>query len=225
MSTQTIAVRNEEESLPPLIPARPARYARFGSFLIDTQREELYRDGQRTRVQAKIYKALSVLVIRAGEIVTREEVRQHVWPETPLSSIDANVNTAMNKLRQLLGDSSEKPIYVETIPRRGYCFIAPVQFSDIREVAAVQRREVAVNVERIPLVSRIFRGIRGMANPLPLVGLLVAAMVLGALLMLAWSFVLTRNRQVSAPEEKEVVTLACGGSGATHNSECASLSS
>jgi DNA-binding winged helix-turn-helix (wHTH) protein len=225
VSTQTIAVRNEQVSLAPLIPAWPARYARFGSFLMDTQREELYRDGHRTRVQAKIYKALSVLVIRPGEIVTREEVRQHVWPETPLSSIDANVNTAMNKLRQLLGDSSEKPTYVETIPRRGYCFIAPVQFSDSREVAAVQRREVALNVERIPLASRIFRGIRGMANPLPLVGLLVAAMVLGALLMLAWSFVLTRNRQVSAPEEKEVVTLACGESGATHNSECASLSS
>jgi DNA-binding winged helix-turn-helix (wHTH) protein len=223
VSTQPLAIQNDQISINESSPNWPARYARFGSFLIDTQREELYREGQRVRVQAKIFKALSVLVVRPGEIVTREEVRQRVWAEAPLSSIDANVNTAMNKLRQLLGDSSEKPTYIETIPRRGYCFIAPVQFSEARELATVQRREIAADAERIPWASRIFGSVRGIANPLPLIGLVIAAIVLGALLMLAWSFVLTRNQQVSAPAEKEIVTRACSESGVTRISECASL--
>jgi DNA-binding winged helix-turn-helix (wHTH) protein len=63
--------------------------------------------------------------------VTREEVRRQLWPDTFLANLDANVNTTINKLRQVLGDSPENPVYVETIPRRGYSFIASVEFSSV----------------------------------------------------------------------------------------------
>src|ERR1700704_720075 len=108
----------------------PARYAHFGLFLADFERAELYQNGQRVKVQAKLFQALVLLLRRAGDVVTREEVRRQLWPETFLANLDANVNTTMNKLRQVLGDSPESPVYIETIPRRGYNFIAKVEFSN-----------------------------------------------------------------------------------------------
>src|SRR6266481_5133154 len=112
-------------------PAFAARYASFGMFLADLEREELYQDGQRVKVQAKLLQALLLLLSHAGEVVTREEVRRQLWPDTFLANLDANVNTTMNKLRQVLGDSSENPVYIETIPRRGYSFIARVEYSSV----------------------------------------------------------------------------------------------
>src|SRR5256885_749810 len=142
---------------------------------------------------------------RAGEIVTREEVRQSVWPEAPAATLDANVNTAMNKLRQLLGDSPEKPVYVETIPRRGYCFIAKVEFSD---VAPTSQGTDDTEKEKAEARDRggmrfILRYIAG--SPVRLASIVVASMVLGALMVLAWSFVNGRNQQ-GARRDAEVVS-------------------
>jgi DNA-binding winged helix-turn-helix (wHTH) protein len=108
----------------------PARYARFGNLQIDFERQELYQEGRRVKVQAKIYQALLVLLGRAGEVVTREEVRKRLWPNAVRVNFDANVNTTMNKLRLVLGDSTGYPVYIETVPRRGYSFIAAVEFQD-----------------------------------------------------------------------------------------------
>src|SRR5712692_11380408 len=82
-----------------------ARYVRFGAFQADLEREELYQDGQRVKVQAKLFQALLLLLSRAGEIVTRSEVQRQLWPDTFPANLDANVNTTMNKLRHVLGDS------------------------------------------------------------------------------------------------------------------------
>jgi DNA-binding winged helix-turn-helix (wHTH) protein len=103
------------------------RYLCFGQFQVDLQREELFKDGSRVRIPSKVFQALLALVERPGEIVTREALRARLWPDGTFVNYDANVNTTVNKLRLALGDLPGKPIYVETIPRQGYCFLGTVE--------------------------------------------------------------------------------------------------
>lgn len=106
------------------------RYARFGVFDLDLQKRELFKDGSRVRLQSKVSQALLTLLERQGELVTREELRQRLWPSEGRINYDANVNTTVNKLRLVLGDSTDQPTYIETIPRLGYSFIAKVEYCD-----------------------------------------------------------------------------------------------
>ena len=108
----------------------PARYARFGDFDLDLDRQELYRGGIRIKLQTKVFEALLVLLEAPGDVVGREGIRQKLWPEDSVVNFDANVNTTVNKLRQVLGDSPDEPVYVQTIPRKGYSFVARVEFAD-----------------------------------------------------------------------------------------------
>ena len=119
------------------------RYLCFGQFQVDLQREELFKEGSRVRIPSKVFQVLLALVERPGEIVTREALRARLWPDGTFVNYDANVNTTVNKLRLALGDSPEKPMYVETIPRRGYCFLGTVErgnellkTSDVLTIAA-----------------------------------------------------------------------------------------
>ena len=106
------------------------RYLCFGQFQVDPQREELFKEGSRVRIPSKVFQVLLALVERPGEIVTREALRARLWPDGTFVNYDANVNTTVNKLRLALGDSPEKPMYVETIPRQGYCFLGTVERGD-----------------------------------------------------------------------------------------------
>jgi DNA-binding winged helix-turn-helix (wHTH) protein len=108
-----------------------ARYVRFGPFQIDQNRQQVFRAGTRLRLQGKVYQVLIVLLQKQGEVVTREELKQALWPADTHVNYDANVNTTVNKLRQALGESTEKPAYIETIPRKGYSFISIAEFSNI----------------------------------------------------------------------------------------------
>src|SRR5882757_5651709 len=108
----------------------PARYARFGAFQLDRKRLDLTKNGARLRLPGKVCQVLVTLLERHGEIVTREELRARLWSSDTHVNFDANVNTTVNKLRQILGDSNEQSIYVQTIPRRGYSFIGTVEFLD-----------------------------------------------------------------------------------------------
>jgi len=199
MSTQpnAVAQQDSEESLQGP-PAVPARYVRFGAFLADLERGELFQNGQRVKVQAKLFQALGLLLRRAGDVVTREEVRCHLWPDTFLTNLDANVNTTMNKLRQVLGDSPESPVYIETIPRRGYSFLAAVQFSNSPNLATLEMpyqkvpTEAAVggpgalwSNERFYVFARV-------------VSLLFGGMILGALLTFVWFFSQGRYHRASS---------------------------
>jgi DNA-binding winged helix-turn-helix (wHTH) protein len=103
------------------------RYLCFGQFQVDLQREELFKEGSRVRIPSKVFQVLLALVERPGDIVTREALRARLWPDGTFVNYDTNVNTTVNKLRLALGDSPEKPMYVETIPRRGYCFLGTVE--------------------------------------------------------------------------------------------------
>ena len=99
---------------------------RFGPFELNAGEESLARNGTRVKVQDLPYRLLAMLVERPGEIVTREEVRQRLWPENTFVEFDNSLGVAIRKVRDALNDDAEAPRYVETIPRRGYRFVAPV---------------------------------------------------------------------------------------------------
>jgi len=105
------------------------RYIRFGSFQIDQQRQQVFRNGTRLKLQGKVYQVLLALIAKHGQVVTREELKHALWPSDTHVNFDANVNTTVNKLRQILGDSTDKPVYIETIPRKGYSFMLEPEFA------------------------------------------------------------------------------------------------
>ncbi len=110
------------------------RYIRFGPFQVDQQREEVTKGGSRLRLRGNRGQTADCFgrrseFMRQGEVVTREEIRAHLWPADVHVKHDANVNTHVNRLRQALGDPSE--LYVETIPGKGYCLVLRPEFADV----------------------------------------------------------------------------------------------
>jgi TolB-like protein/DNA-binding winged helix-turn-helix (wHTH) protein len=99
---------------------------RFGVYEVDLQTGELRKHGLRLRLQDKPFQILSRLLEHPGQVVTREELRKALWPADTFVDFDNSLNAAINKLREALGDSADHPRYVETLPRRGYRFIGPV---------------------------------------------------------------------------------------------------
>jgi cholera toxin transcriptional activator len=112
-------------SIPPITPA--GRTVRFAVFEVDLAAGELRKNGNRIRLQEQPFQVLVYLLDRPGEVVTRGELRQKLWPADTFVDFDHSLNTAVNKLREALGDSASSPRYVETLARRGYRFLAPVQ--------------------------------------------------------------------------------------------------
>ena len=108
-----------------------ARVVRFGTFEANLQTGELRKQGQKLRLQEQPFQVLIALLERPGELVTREELRRKLWPSDTFVDFDHSLNAAIKRLRDVLGDYAETPIFVETLARRGYRFIAPVNgFSD-----------------------------------------------------------------------------------------------
>jgi cholera toxin transcriptional activator len=108
-------------------PENHSRIARFGVFEVDLSAGELRKSGVKLRLQGQPFQVLTLLLERAGEVVSREELQQKLWPADTFVDFDHSLNTAINKVREVLGDSASSPRYVETLARRGYRFIAPVQ--------------------------------------------------------------------------------------------------
>lgn len=107
---------------------------RFGVFDLDPATAELRKSGVRIRLHEQPYRVLSVLLQRAGEVVSRDELRRAVWPDETFVDFDHGLNSAVNKLREALGDSASHPRYIETVPRRGYRFVAPVESTALPSV-------------------------------------------------------------------------------------------
>ena len=99
---------------------------RFGVYQVDLNSGELFRNGIKVKIQDQPFKILSMLLEHPGEVVHRDEIRKRIWAEDTFVDFDLGLNTAIRKLRQALGDDADAPIYIETIPRRGYRFLAPV---------------------------------------------------------------------------------------------------
>ena len=112
----------------PIPQSSPAgRILRFGVFEVDLAAGELRKSGIRIRLQEQPFQVLAFLLERPGDVVTREELRQKLWPADTFVDFDHSLNTAVNKLREALGDSASSPRYVETLARRGYRFLAPIE--------------------------------------------------------------------------------------------------
>lgn len=103
-----------------------SNHLRFGVFEVDLAAGELRKNGARLRLQEQPFQVLAVLLENAGRVVTREDLRQKIWPADTFVDFDHSLNTAVNKIREALGDSASSPRFVETLARRGYRFIAPV---------------------------------------------------------------------------------------------------
>jgi DNA-binding winged helix-turn-helix (wHTH) protein len=99
---------------------------RFGEFDLDVDAGELRRNNRRLKLQPQPFKLLLLLVRRAGSLVSREEIRAELWPEGTFVDFDQAVNFAIKQIRDVLGDSAERPLYIETVPKRGHRFIAPM---------------------------------------------------------------------------------------------------
>src|ERR1700686_3296834 len=102
------------------------RSVRFGVLEVDLRSGELRKKGTRIRLQGQPFVLLITLLKQRGEVVTREELRLTLWPGDTFVDFDHSLGTAINKLREVLGDSAANPRFIETLPRRGYRFIAPV---------------------------------------------------------------------------------------------------
>ena len=106
-----------------------SRVVRFGAFEFDPVALELRKQGMKIRLQGQPVDILALLLERPGDIVTREELQKKLWPADTFVDFDHSLNTAVMKLREALGDSADKPLYIETIPKRGYRFVAPVSLA------------------------------------------------------------------------------------------------
>ena len=126
----------------------PKTVYRFGPFELDILEGSLSRKGQRVKLQDLPYRLLVMLVDRHGEIVTRDELRQHLWQEDTFVEFDNSLAVAIRKVRDSLGDDADSPRYVETIPRRGYRFIAPVSKDEPAAPAPSETAELPRAPER-----------------------------------------------------------------------------
>jgi len=109
--------------------ASPTQVIRFGVFEVDLRAGELRKQGAKVKLQEQPFQVLQVLLEKPGEIVTREELRKRIWPSDTFVDFDGGVNNAIKRLREALGDRADTPRFIETLPRRGYRFIAPADGS------------------------------------------------------------------------------------------------
>jgi len=128
-----------------------SRY-RFGVYEISVRRGELRKEGLKIKLQEKPFQVLALLVERAGQTVTREQFRNRLWPADTNVDFDSNLNTALTKVRQALEESAENPRFVETVPRLGYRFLAPVECLDDGEDLSAPR-PVAGDAGTLPHTS------------------------------------------------------------------------
>src|SRR5712691_9698818 len=118
------------------VPQQSARrVVRFGVFQVDLRAGELFKQGIKIKLQQQPFRILALLLEHPGEVVTREDVRQAIWPAGTFVEFGVGVDAAIHKLRTALGDSAEHPRLVETLPRRGYRFIAAVDSAVAPEAA------------------------------------------------------------------------------------------
>src|SRR5687768_15241705 len=103
-----------------------ARTVKFGSFELDVRLRELRNGPTRVRLQDQPFEILRLMLERPGDVVTREQIRRRLWPDGTYVDFEHSLNAAVKRLRAALGDDADNPTFVETLPRRGYRFIAPL---------------------------------------------------------------------------------------------------
>jgi DNA-binding winged helix-turn-helix (wHTH) protein len=112
-------------------PATASTRLRVGEFEVDLRCGEVRTDGDKVKLQELPFQILAALMERPGDVVTREEIREKVWPTDTFVDFEHSINTAVKKLREALGDDAENPRFIQTLPRYGYRLIAPVAVAEI----------------------------------------------------------------------------------------------
>lgn len=190
MNSRLVPMQFSRSDLDVDIPRNPpVRYVRFGLYELDLHRQELFREGLRVAMPRKVLEVLLILLEKPGDVVTREALRARLWPPDSQVNYNANVNTTVNKLRQVLGDCTDQPTFVETIPRRGYSFIARTECSNqpLMKGEHSEHAHPASNSESLaePVAasaSTLFQQARNSASfAIGVAGLLIAGILLGAI--------------------------------------------
>src|ERR1019366_4702508 len=109
------------------LPTTGAVRVRVGEFEVDIRAGELRHNGDKIKLQERPFQILAALLLRPGEVVTREEIQQMLWPANTFVDFEHSINTAVKKLREAFGDDPESPRFIETLPRHGYRLIAPAE--------------------------------------------------------------------------------------------------
>lgn len=172
-----------------------AKIVRFGVFEVDLTAGELRKSGSKVRLQEQPFQLLAYLLTRSGEVVTRDELREKLWPADTFVDFDHSLNTAVNKVREALGDSASSPRFVETLARRGYRFLGPVNRvgvvridEDIASSASTDSSTIDPELE-IPLPHRgVIRSLFGLVQVMYLVFYVVALVRLQEVSRVADSF-------------------------------------
>lgn len=123
---------------------------RFGLFSVNLASGELFRNGRRIPLQRKPFRILAMLIENPGELVTRDDIRRQLWPDGTFVDFNEGIDTALKKLRYALGDSAQNPTFIETIPRRGYRFIAPIS-----NVNGDGHRSLTTELVEAPIATRV----------------------------------------------------------------------
>ena len=154
---------------------------RFGIFEVDLQAGELRRQGIKVKLQQQPFEVLAMLLERPGEVVTREEIQKRLWPADTFVDFDRGLNRATNRLRESLGDEADNPRFIETLPRRGYRFIAPVaKWDESRYVAEPVSPEAAAEPSNGSPHSPDSHGVRRG------IGFVIAIAAIALLVVAAW---------------------------------------
>ena len=122
----------------------PMRSVRFGVFEVDFEAGEVRKSGLKVALQEQPFLVLALLLENAGKLVSRDELQQKIWSADTFVEFDRGLNTAINKVRDALGDSAGSPRFIETLPRRGYRFLAPVEIAGKRELEGASGSQLAI---------------------------------------------------------------------------------
>jgi len=162
---------------------RVADRLRFDGFELDVRAGELRKNGVRLRLRGQPLQVLEMLLERAGDVVTREELQARIWSADTFVDFDHSLHNAIARIREVLGDSAESPRYIETLPRRGYRYIGPVEDFQTLRLAAVETKRSSEQVALVPPQKRK----RSLA-------LILAPVALGMIALMIWHFMPARER-------------------------------
>jgi DNA-binding winged helix-turn-helix (wHTH) protein len=138
----------------PTPPFTSERRARFGLYEANLGAGELRKNGSKLRLQEQPFQVLAMLLDRSGQVVSRDELRERLWPADTFVDFDHSLNTAINKLRDVLGDTASNPRFIETVPRRGYRFIAPIEWGPHPESASDSKTTAPLPGSDLPQGNR-----------------------------------------------------------------------
>ena len=133
----------------PVSSGAQAKLFRFGSFELDLEAQQLLKNGRTVRLQPQPFKLLCFLVGLRGQLVTREQIRGELWSNDTFVDVEQGVNFAIKQVRDALGEEAEHPLYIQTVPRRGYRFVAPVEVISGAEESPVYPPGTDLNLQKV----------------------------------------------------------------------------